>query len=399
MTKFTIESTHLAGFVAETKKPGETVVEVQVKCNLVTSDEPIFHIWMKNISILFLSKTPVPIPLIHKYLIVLHNNDIADIYINDFNEMARVRVKESMKAGDIVTTNNISDITDLNFPDIEIKADDVIIYGLRTNWRFSLYYDFSRKVVLDVLSKELGGLKKEAIYYDIYASVDSNINRAKMENADALIFTEGKSDWKHLKRAADALDIKTKLLFWVAEDSVGSNDLYKMCEHYARIPQPKKMIFMFDRDEEAIIKKLQLKENNGEGFQFWGNNVYSFYLPIPTHRLDSTHLISIELFYSDNDIMLKNSDGRRLYLSSEFNNKSGNHLKEDSHCTARNKYQRDKICIIDCDVYDRANNNIALSKDDYAEGILKNESIYKGIIFSEFHCIFDIINKIIGHKD
>jgi hypothetical protein len=399
MPKFTIESSHLAGFVAEAKKPGETEVKVQVKCNLVTSDKPIFHVWMKHISSLFLAKVPIPIPLIHKFLIILHNNDMADIYINDFNEIMQVRVKESVKAGDIVTTNNISDLTGLYFPEIEIDKNDVIIYGLRTNWRFSLYYDFSRDVVSEIITKELGELKKEAIFYDLYASANANINSAIMEDADALIFTEGKSDWKHFSRAAEELKIASNLLFWTSEDSVGSDDLYKMCEHYARIPQPTRMIFLFDRDEEAILKKLRKKENNGGGFQSWGNNVYSLYLPLPPGRSDSTHFISLEFFYSDHDLKTINSEGRRLYLSSEFNKRTGNHLTENSHCTARNKYSKDRISIIDCDVFDRKNNSIALSKDDFAEGILNKEPIYNSINFSNFNLIFDLLSAILKHKD
>ncbi len=399
MTKFTIKSSHLAGFVAEAKKPGETEVEVQVKCSLVTSDKPIFHVWMKHISSLLLSTIPIPIPLIHKFLIILHKNDMADVYINDFKEIMRVRVKEAMKAGDIVTTNNISDITDLVFPDIDIKEDDAVIYGLRTNWRFSLYYDFDRKIVSETLAKELGELKKEAIFNDLYASADANISRAKLEDADAIIFTEGKSDWKHFIIAAEKLGITSKLLFWTTENSVGSDDLYKMCEHYARIPQPKRMVFLFDRDEESILKILRQKEKSGEGFQYWGNNVYSLYLPVPLGRSDDTHSISLELFHSDNDIKTINSEGRRLYLSNEFNNTSGNHLTEDCHCTAKNKYRRDKICIIDCDVFDRQNKSIALSKDDFAEGILKKEPTYNSINFSEFKLIFDVISDILKNRD
>src|SRR5262245_48628283 len=51
-----------------------------------------------------------------------------------------------------------------DFPDIEIKKTDAIVYGLRTEWRFSLYFDFRRSVDTDKLALELGALKKEATF-------------------------------------------------------------------------------------------------------------------------------------------------------------------------------------------------------------------------------------------
>ena len=49
---------------------------------------------------------------------------------------------------------------------------------------------------------------------------------------------------------------------------------------------------------------------------------FSFTLPLPDKRSDLKG-ISIEFYYTDNEIQRSDKDGRRLYLSNEFDSKSG----------------------------------------------------------------------------
>lgn len=396
MTKFTIKTGRLIGFATEKAESGQQA-RILVKNKLLTSDSPIFHIYMQQISSIFLLKTKIPLVLMHKFLILLHNDNTADIYINDFPELAKVKVKNSTKAGEKIYRNNVSDISDLRFSDIKIKEDDAIIYCLRTDWRFSLYFDFTREIKLEILSKELGELKKEAEFYNIL--IKSELKRINNLDADAIIFTEGKSDWKHLKKATAKLNIQKNLILFEEEKDIGSDDLLKMCEHYSRILQLQKMIFVFDRDEKRIIKELDKKTEDGKKFQTWGNNVYSFYLPVPPHRSEKDCDISIEFFYSNEEIVREDKNSRRLYLSNEFNQSSGKHnVEKDIHCQEINKIKRDKLCIIDNSVFNKEDKNIALPKDDFACHILDEKLNFDNFGFENFESIFEIIEEILSKK-
>jgi len=395
MPKFTINSEPIAGFAAERAEAGQRDVKVLTKTKLITSDNPMFHVHMKHISDIFISKTKIPLVLINKLLILLHKDNTADIYINDFNEMVRVKVKESVKAGDAVYQSNISDISSLKFPSIAIKKDDAIVYCLRTNWRFSLHFDFSREIDLEKLENELGELKKDAEFHSLLISAEEEINRITTLNADVFIFTEGKSDWKHLEKAAARLRLQMDLAIWSSDDNRGSGDLLKMCEHYSRIPQHKKFIFIFDRDEESIIKELQKRTKNSNAYQEWGNNVYSFLLPVPPHRNEERDVVSIELFYINEELLTKDKKDRRLFLNNEFNETSGKHISQNLHSLEMNKIKRDKSCVIDNRVFDDKNRNVALSKDDFAEYVLKDEGGFDSFNFENFQTLFNIISEII----
>lgn len=393
MPKYTIKSSHLAGFVAAEIKANEHGWVLQ-RCPLATSDEPQFHVWMRHISGLFFSKLPIPLPLIHRFLIVLHADDNADIYINDFNEMAQVKVVQGVAAGSPVYLNNISDVNAVTFPDIEIKPDDAIIYGSRTEWRFSLYFDFTRATDLAKLSEELGTLKREATFYIERAELDAKLSPQRLIQADAVVITEGKSDVKHLIAAAHAFDIRHNIDFLDDEKGRGAPALLTMCEHYSLMPQPRPMIFVFDRDREDILKTLASKGKDGVAYQDWGNNVYSFCLPLPAGRSDETHVVSIEFLYLDADLCRPNRDGRRLFLSSEFNQSSGRHVSENLHTNRLNQVKAKRVSVIDTDVFDQDNRNVAFPKDDFAEAISSDDA-FKGIDRSSFKPVFDIIDAII----
>lgn len=398
MPKFTITSSHMMGFAAEKAEAGKENVKIITKCKLATSDEPVFHVWMRHISSLYLQNSTVPIPSIHKFLIVLHPDDTADVYINDFAETAMIKPTRDIQAGEKVYVSDIADITGSSFPDIEIKTDDAIIYGVRIEWRFSLYFDFGRKIELEALSKELGELRKEATFYSLYTSTNEQISKLDPRKDKALILTEGKSDWKHLLKAMDKLGIDEQLAFFEDEKDRGAVDLLKMCEHFAELPQSVPMIFIFDRDRSDILAKLKAKEKEGSKFQDWGNNVYSLYLHEPSDRKDSTHDISIEFLYKDEEIIKPNSEGRRIYLSDEFVKESGNHVQDNLvHCTVLNKLGK-KITIIDSGVFNNQGSSKALSKNAFAEAILKDEQGFNDFDFSEFKPVFDAVEEIINLK-
>ena len=126
---------------------------------------------------------------------------------------------------------------------------------------------------------------------------------------EPLIITEGSTDWKHIKKYWDAFGpSETKVQFLEYEPvkskkdakiklEMGSSALLEMCKSYSKIGIGKPVIFIADRDEPKIINEM----GANKGYKTWGNNVFSFVLPIPDHRC-STPDICIEHYYSDTDI-------------------------------------------------------------------------------------------------
>ena len=265
-------------------------------------------------------------------------------------------------------------------------------------------------------------------------SVLSTINS---NNYEPLLITEGQTDWVHLESAYLALSNieENKDLFNYLENirffeyeakeqshkisklglgvtghplhkvEMGDNDLLKMCESISKLPRSSPLICIFDHDNTKIIDKVM---NNGS-FKYWGNNVYSFSIPVPENRKD-TPLISIEHYYSDDEIKTpqkKDNVECRLYMGNEFDergrSKQGNKL-----CTNKSKCGTDKINILSrgkdeivkSDLTDGADDvDYSLSKADFAWNIYNKRAGFNNFDFSNFIKIFEMIRDIIEHHN
>jgi predicted ATPase len=217
-----------------------------------------------------------------------------------------------------------------------------------------------------------------------------------------LIVTEGKTDWKHLKRALGKLRKRglfeeDNFEFLEYEDlEMGHGHLLSLCEQLSKLNNDKKIICILDRDVQDAIKRGTSTDKN---YKDWGNNVYSFVIPVPEHR-KTTPEISIEHYYTDDEIKLEDSEGKRLYLGNEFIRKSGQHITDkDKFCNTKNKVGPEKIVIIDRDsdvfLSGSEDTNIALSKNDFAECILNEVQPFSNVNFEPFKLIFRIIEEII----
>ena len=248
----------------------------------------------------------------------------------------------------------------------------------------------------------------------------------KSESSKPIIITEGATDWKHMLAAYNKLskidkykelfnDLDFEFFEYEAKNSnkttgnkidMGNTALLKICENYSKIPNIRKMIFIADCDDDTINGKMSLQ---GVKYKTWGNNVFSFILPVPDFRKD-TPKICIEHLYSDDEIKTeyKKEEGdipRRLYLGNEFN-VHGYMTKEDKCCEKRKLCGSDKISIIDGSSEERVINpkdvnspNFALSKMDFAECVLEKKSGFEDFDFSNFVPIFEIIKEIIENEN
>ncbi len=276
----------------------------------------------------------------------------------------------------------------------------------------------------------------------VISSLTSNLN-----TNDPLIITEGQTDWMHLEAAYRALsqDSKNKALFSklgnikfyefeakqknnkdsskgkctliisdlgfgkkgepLIKAEMWDSVLKTLCANISKIRQERIIICIFDHDKEDVVNEVM----NGNVYKNWGNNVYSFAIPVPESRKD-TPLISIEHYYTDSEIKTVQKIGDidyRLFMRNEFDDdgfiKSGERniiLKN-----ANNKSDNGSINIFDrnCNRIKEQgkdkNLNVALSKYCFAWNILKKEPCFNNFDFSNFILIFDVIQNILSSSN
>lgn len=246
-------------------------------------------------------------------------------------------------------------------------------------------------------------------------------NEISKKSERPLVITEGSSDWRHMKAAFQALcadpccsDWLSKLEFDFLEydsqnnpnpDSVilnmGDTVLVDMCEQLSKIEQSRKLIFIADRDNQSVTKKLIQNET----YRNWGNNVYSFLLPVPEFRKE-TPAICIEHYYRDDEIkkevIFPDNVKRRLYMGNDFN-EFGYCINNDMFCFKKNACGEGKINIIDGNDRDGVFNlklgkkspNYALTKMQFAKRVLNKETPFENIDFSAFIPLFKVIREIL----
>ena len=244
-------------------------------------------------------------------------------------------------------------------------------------------------------------------------------NAIEQYSGKTLIITEGATDWKHMKAAYENLadthpeykDMDFEFLEYEPENSnkngriklkMGNDSLKTMCERCSKWKHARKLIFIADADDEKINNELG--EKNAPYYKNWGNNVFSFVLPVPLHRND-TPLICIEHYYTDEEIKTPtciNGIERRLYMGNEFR-KNGVSLNQKLICFNKNSCGEDSIKIIDGDskkqvfsINDYNNEkNLTLPKMDFAENILYKAVGFDRMNFDNFRLIFDVVKKIL----
>ncbi|MBC3832762.1 AAA family ATPase [Undibacterium amnicola] len=246
--------------------------------------------------------------------------------------------------------------------------------------------------------------------YDLFISENDQFRKRYEElknmsqsETKPLIITEGKTDWKHLKFALKTLasrgqfeSIDIDFFEYENEVNMGDTRLSQMCEHMATLPQKRKMIFVFDRDNPTITKSMSGAPN---AFKDWGNNVYSVCLPIPKHRSEYKNL-SIELYYTDDtlrtvdpasgkrlwfsneiEIITRPTTGQRIYRAQDFPN------VDDE--LAKKVFDQPADQIVDGD-----GNTVGLSKSAFTEVITNTPYETNAIDLTAFAVFFEVIKNL-----
>jgi hypothetical protein len=191
--KFLLEKVgDMAGFAAEHAMPG-AMLSVLVRDH-VTSDEQEFYQYSEEFSKLFLNPIGIPADSVNQFLVVIHADLSADVYVNDVAVVIEIRAKRTIDAGQPIMLGDIADIRKVKFPNIEIKETDRVIYCFKVGWRFGLFFDLSARsqpaataptvetAKLDTERMELsiGDLRRYLTFYHVYKVLESETQFGEM---------------------------------------------------------------------------------------------------------------------------------------------------------------------------------------------------------------------------
>lgn len=334
------------------------------------------------------------------------------IYIKNINDnFVNERIDEQIAIYTKFKVKNISE-----------DSSTILIYGEEDNDRLV----FDKKYVVSYQMT----YKKDELYIQI--KVGDNFTRIYIKkylptlmrrlneilaSERNLIITEGKTDWKHLKHALAVFqsqnlykDINFDFFEYEDDLQMGNNKLMDILNYSKLFYSVGIKVFVFDSDDKEINKK-----HDGKSFVSWGNNVFSLILPVPQFR-ERTPLISIENYYTDEEIKTCDENERRLYINDEFDDETG--VLKNNPRIFNTQYKKLKknppnhiiddnvflvpinIDICDDNIYKiiKECTNIALSKNNFAENISKSKKPFDSIKSDKFSLIFDVIREIQNHK-
>lgn len=289
------------------------------------------------------------------------------------------------------------------------------IYAVKYRGPFSVEKPSYREIVRGKIAF-LGMVKgkQDPVYVKHWNQlVQLDPNTGELLNAsidkEPLVFTEGETDPRHLKAALASLRREGRFRSLAVRfnqesgASGGHDQLLKMCESLSKAPNPAARIFIFDRDVPSHVRERVSGGKGSSEYRSWGNNVFSFLLPVPSHRVEDRNGVCIELFYTDKDLMTEDAQGRRLFLNREFHNWA-RHKHLPLTCPALNKVRSKHLAIIDSEVIedpkgtdvDEVGKNVALAKSEFAINVEQGRRPFDDMDFSEFAKVFEVIENIVA---
>lgn len=247
------------------------------------------------------------------------------------------------------------------------------------------------------------------LYKEVYEMMINENQRfaERYENLEAktktfnkpVIITEGKTDWKHLKAALEYFkgnheyeDVDVEILEY--DFDFGDSKLHNLLNHYKTFPHRYKIVGVFDCDEDNG-KKI----HSAGGTKKYGDNIWGMSIPVPDYRNYNSGGISIEFLYSDEDLKRHDENGRRLYVTSEFNENGrfisdvrigvkNNHDVKNYILPEKEKIQADEVIDIE-------GNSLALSKEQFATNILERRGDFANVCFDAFRSVFDRLRQVL----
>lgn len=393
-----ISDLRLDGFATTAVGAGEPA-RIRMK-DLATSEASVFYIYAEQIANLIFPKVGVSKDEVDRYLVVLHEDDTADVFVQDFPTVAEVRVNRSVRDSEPIFDVDVTEIEGVRFPGAQITLGDRVVYFERRGWRFGILFDLTRQTTADLLAREAGQLQSKLILDNILQITLDALRKAKENDQDAFIITEGKTDWRHLQRAFAEVAPALNLLYQTSDEQRGDTELLTICKHLALKPHERPVICIFDRDNESIARALTRQKSPTGEYQNWGNNVFSMMIPTPLHRKDYKN-ISIEMYYSDEVLGRWTADGKRLCFDNEVRKEilPGKNLRIVLIAADVAAELDKKVLVADLDhVEDASGKKIGLSKARLAELISTHTEPFATVDCTSFREIAKVIEAIIQGK-
>lgn len=227
-----------------------------------------------------------------------------------------------------------------------------------------------------------------------FATEYEKVNEQLKSLTSPVVITEGKTDIKHILKAMQKLGIEKQFdILPEAEQPDGESALMDIVKNQCKVPQPRKIIAVFDRDTNTI-------KDISDPYKNYGNNVYALRIQCPQSRIDEGRTaISIEYLYSDDEIHTVLPNACQLFFGNEFKNDSTRR-----HLTRREfRLALPKGCGLDKiiennggqAVYDNLDINHLAKKDEFAEAIVNDQIEISQDSWENFRPTIDLINQII----
>lgn len=171
-TRFHIDKEEdIAGF-ALTNVPKDHYFWLLQKQSL-TSDEPDFYSRIEQLANPFLGKVAVSPDRVSQFLVLIHRDLSADLFLNDFQVLIEMMAKRDVKKMEVVRKRDIADIRRLRFPAIKIDKTDKVVYCFKVGWKFALFFDLTREFDLKEAELALGTLYRRLSFEYVFKTLES----------------------------------------------------------------------------------------------------------------------------------------------------------------------------------------------------------------------------------
>lgn len=221
--------------------------------------------------------------------------------------------------------------------------------------------------------------------------------RYNPSSCDAVVFCEGESDSYHLKAALQSFqdkgrftDLRVEWHQYGKDQHMNNAELKKLMLSRARWKERETMeIYLYDRDDPSY---LDMEGKDGSPISY-GRGVYSILLPTVPHR--KSPRVCIEHLYENADLLKRDSKGRRIFLSTEFDPLTAHCAMEDVTTSNRKALRTDYEYIIDDNVFNGYNQNVALSKVAFGKNVLNRVPPFDVMDFSHFAPVFEKVRNLV----
>lgn len=260
-----------------------------------------------------------------------------------------------------------------------------------------------------IIDLDNGGIMTTPIHNDVYeetyelflneknrfATEYEKVNEKLKQMTRPVVITEGKTDIKHILMAMQKLGIEQQFDVLPEEEQPdGDGDLLNIVKNQCKVPQPRKIIAVFDRDTNTT-------KDITDPYKDYGNNVYALRIQCPQSRIDDNRTaISIEYLYSDDEIHTVLPNGCQLFFGNEFRDDSTRRHLSNSDLRLNTKDGLGKDKIVENNggqaVFDKDFNNHLAKKEDFVEAIVNDQIAISQQSWENFRPTIDLINQIIG---